>query len=108
MRPRDSLQRWESMSFMSSPGVGASSRLLLPALQQQLAAVGVDLIIEIGTVANWLCALGAGDCGPDWKYPNMFSQKRCQFPARAKLAYRPSFYLSRHKLGREILQSRDG
>jgi peptide/nickel transport system substrate-binding protein len=42
-------------------------------LQSQLAEAGVKLTIEINRVADWSCALGRGDCGPDWGHNNTFS-----------------------------------
>ena len=42
-------------------------------MQSQLAEAGVDLTIQINRVPDWSCALGRGDCGPDWKKNNTFS-----------------------------------
>ena len=41
------------------------------ALQSQMAEAGVKVIIHIDRVADWSCAISIGDCGPDWKWPNM-------------------------------------
>jgi peptide/nickel transport system substrate-binding protein len=42
-------------------------------LQSQLAEAGVKLTIQINRVPDWSCALGRGDCGPDWKKNNTIS-----------------------------------
>ena len=46
---------------------------ILSSVQQQLDAVGVKAILHLDRVADWSCALGRGDCGPDWKFNNQVS-----------------------------------
>ena len=46
---------------------------ILASVQQQLKDVGVDAVLHMDRVADWSCALGRGDCGPDWKYNNQVS-----------------------------------
>lgn len=46
---------------------------VLSSVQQQLSEVGVEAILHIGLIPDWTCALGRGDCGPDWKYNNQVS-----------------------------------
>ncbi len=57
-------------------------------LQSQLAEAGVKLNIHISRVADWSCAMGFGDCGPDWKWPNLISVDGALSPPE------PSFHIS--------------
>jgi ABC-type transport system substrate-binding protein len=46
---------------------------VLSSVQQQLSEVGVEAILHINLIPDWTCALGRGDCGPDWKFDNQVS-----------------------------------
>jgi len=60
-------------------------------LQRNLADAGVKSTIVIDRVADWQCALGGGDCGPDWKWPNMIGVNGALDPPDPSLHISPQW-----------------
>ena len=60
-------------------------------LQKNLLDAGVKSTIVIDRVADWQCALGGGDCGPDWKWPNMIGVNGALDPPDPSLHISPQW-----------------
>ena len=60
-------------------------------LQKNLLDAGVKSTIVIDRVADWQCALGGGDCGPDWKWPNMIGVNGAVDPPDPSLHISPQW-----------------
>ena len=60
-------------------------------IQGNLADAGVKSTIVIDRVADWQCALGGGDCGPDWKWPNMIGVNGAVDPPEPSLHISPQW-----------------
>ena len=60
-------------------------------IQGNLADAGVKSTIVIDRVADWQCALGGGDCGPDWKWPNMIGVNGAVDPPDPSLHISPQW-----------------
>ena len=58
---------------------------VLAAIGQQMKEVGVTAILHKERVADWSCAMGRGDCGPDWKWTNMVSTNGAANPPEPSL-----------------------
>jgi ABC-type transport system substrate-binding protein len=60
-------------------------------IQQNLAEAGVETILHVSRVADWSCAMGRGDCGPDWKWPNMIGVNGAVDPPDPSLHISPQW-----------------